>query len=183
MARDTMSDIIARVRALTGAGTAAYTAGDTTYWTDDQIQDVLDAHRRDIVFEQLTVDETRSGGGSVVFKTYRSQHRNIEGGTAAVIEDGLGDNRGTADYTLDGLRGVAVFTADQGGTALYLTGATYDVHGAAAEVLEGWATAVSLDFDFGTDGQDFSRSQKAKALAERAGEQRRKAWARGVRFT
>lgn len=182
MARPGMTDLIGQVRRITGAGTAEYAAADTTWWTDDQLQDVLDAHRRDIVREPLHADQTHAGGGTITWVTYRSRYRNLEAGTAAIIEDGLGDNRGTADYVLDGRRGVATFTADQGGTVLYLTGATYDVHGAAAEVLEAWASALSLDFDFQTDGQRFARQQKAQALAARAGEQRRRAWARVVRF-
>ncbi|WWT39946.1 hypothetical protein [Microcystis phage Mae-JY09] len=182
MARPGMSDLIAQVRRIAGVGTAEYTTAGATWWTDDQIQSVLDAHRRDVVREMLHADESYVGGGSIQWLTYRSRHRNYEGGSALLIEDGLGDNRGTATYAFDALRGVATFSADQGGTALYVTGPVYDVHGAAAEVLESWSTALSLDFQFATDGQSFHREQKAAALAQRAAEQRRRAWARGVRF-
>lgn len=182
MARATMADLIGEVRRIAGAGTAEYTAADQTWWSDDQIQALLDQHRRDIVREPLGMEQTYAGGGSITWTVYRSRHRHIEAGTAAIIEDGLGDNRGTADYTLDGRRGVVTFAADQGGTALYLTGAAYDLHGAAAELLEAWSAALSLDFGFSTDNQRFDRQQKAQALAQRAGEQRRRSWARVLRF-
>lgn len=181
-ARPTMSDLIAQVRRIAGVGTAEYTAADQTWWTDEQIETVLDSHRRDVVREPLRADQTLVGGGSVEWLTYRSRYGHLEGGTAATIEDGLGDNRGTATYSLDAQRGVATFTSDQGGTALYLTASAYDVHGAAAEVLEAWSAAVSDHFDFTTDNQSFHRAQKAQALAARAAEQRRRAWAHGRRF-
>lgn len=183
MARPGMSHLVAEVRRLSGASSTEYTAAGTTWWTDDQIEAVLDRHRRDITSEQLISDRTPVGGGSSSYITFRSRHSDLETGAGAAIRDGLGDLRGTATYTLDGTRGVITFTDDQGGTALYLTTATYDVHGAAAEVLENWSTALSLDFQFATDGQSFHREQKAHALAARAGEQRRRAWARTVRFT
>jgi hypothetical protein len=163
MARATMSDLITRVRALTGAGTAD--------WSDDQVQDVLDRHRLDLVREPLAADEEYAGG-TLTWKTYRSGWGHLEqtnGGTAVfVVADSLGNARGTATWTADYQRGVVTFAADQRGTALYLTGRSYDVHAASAELLEAWASAVALDFDFATDGQSFRRSQKAEALRAQA---------------
>lgn len=180
MATPGMETLVSTVRRLTMAGTAEYTAAGTAWWSDDQIEQVLNFHCRDIVGEQLTPEKTMTGGGSVEWRTYRSRYRNLGG--AITIEDSLGDERGTAEYTVDRTHGVVTFTADQGGTALYLTGRAYDPHGAAAEVLEAWAAAVSLDFGFGTDGQRFDRQQKAEMLAKRAGEQRRRAWAKGLKL-
>lgn len=180
MATAGMELLVAHVRQLAAVGTAEYTTADQAWWTDDQIEGVLARHRRDIVGEQLTPEKTMTGGGSAQWLTYRSRYRNLGG--AITIEDSLGDDRGTATYTLDAAHGVVTFTADQGGTPIYLTGASFDPHGAAAEVLEAWSAAVSLDFGFGTDGQRFDRQQKADMLAKRAGEQRRRAWAKGIRL-
>lgn len=164
MARSGMSDLITRVRSLTNAGTALF--------SDDQVQDVLDRHRTDVVHEPLVPDDGWLDGGAVEWKVFRSrygQYEATEGGTAVfVVTDGAGNARGTSGWTADYQRGVVTFTADQGGTALYLSGRTFDVHAAAAEVLEEWASKVALDFDFGTDGQTFRRSQKAEALREQA---------------
>lgn len=178
MARATMSDLITRVRALTGAGTAD--------WSDDQVQDVLDRHRRDLVREPLTPDEEYAGGGTLVWKTYRSGWGHLEqtsGGSAVfVVADSIGNTRGTATYTPDYQRGVVTFAADQAGTALYLTARSYDVHAASAELLEAWASAVALDFDFGTDGQTFRRSQKAEALRAQARLMRQRTGVRRARM-
>ncbi len=180
MATAGMENLVAHVRRLAAVGTAEYTTADQAWWTDDQIEGVLAGHRRDIVGEQLTPEKTMVGGGSAQWRTYRSRYRNLGG--AITIEDSLGDDRGTATYTVDRAHGVVTFDADQAGTALYLTGASYDPHGAAAEVLEAWAAHESLRFDMTTDGQSFRRSQKADALEKRAGEQRRRAWAKGLRL-
>jgi hypothetical protein len=67
------------------------------------------------------------------------------------------------------------FSADVAGTTLYMTARSFDPFGAAAEVLEGWATSLSRQFDFSTDGQSFSVSQKAEGLREQAREMRKRA--------
>ena len=180
-ARSTMAALITRVRGLVGDP-----AGDTAVFTDAQVQDVLDRHRIDVVHEPLAPDEDWTGSGVTQWKVYRSRWRHFEatdGGSAIfVVEDGIGDNRGTATWTADYQRGMVTFAADQGGTALYLSGRSYDPHGAAAELLEGWAAKVAVDYDFQADGQRFDRSQKAASLREQAGVQRRRARARRVRM-
>jgi hypothetical protein len=49
MSRQGMDDIIGRVRGLIAAGTAEYTLGTAKYWDADQIEQVLDRHRQDLV--------------------------------------------------------------------------------------------------------------------------------------
>ena len=185
MSRSGMADNIARVRSLTYAGTAEYTVGTATYWDDDQVQDVLDRHRYDVVREELIRETTYLGGGSVEYTKLRSRNRCFEGAesgaTVFFIEDGPGTNRSTATYTPDYQTGEFVFDSDVAGTVLYLTGRTYDVHGAAAELLEAWAAREAACYDFTTDGQTFNRSQKAASMRDAAKQLRkqarvRKAW-------
>ena len=52
--RTGMTNLVARVRALTGAGTAEYTAGTVTYWTDDHLQTILDANGGILIDSPLT---------------------------------------------------------------------------------------------------------------------------------
>lgn len=180
-ARATMAALITRVRGLVGDP-----PGLSTVFSDAEVQDVLDRHRMDVVHEPLAPDEDWAGAGAVRWTVYRSRWRHFEatdGGSAVfVVEDGIGDNLGTAAWSADYQRGMVTFAADQGGTALYLTGRSYDPHGAAAELLEEWAAKVAVDFDFQADGQRFDRSQKAESLREQAGVQRRRARARRVRM-
>lgn len=178
-ARAGMADLIDRVRSLTYAGTAEYTLGTVSYFSDGHIQDILDRHRQDLVRHKLLREPSYIGGGSVVYTRHRSAYGQLEqptsGSTVFFIEDSVGDNRGTATYTADYQLGIFDFASDVAGTALYLTARSYDIYGAAGEILEEWASNEARSFDFGTDGQSFSRSQKAQGLREQARAMRKKA--------
>lgn len=163
-----MTWLITQVRTLTAAGTAEYQVGTANYWDDDQVQQVLDRHRVDIFRERLDAQPTYAGAGSVAYTIHYSGFGNLEAGTALFIEDSVGTKRGTATYSVDHQVGRIEFTADQAGTALYLTARSYDPFGAAAEVLESWAANEARCFDFATDGQSFQASQKAKSLRDQA---------------
>lgn len=179
MSRAGMSDNIMRVRALTYAGTAEYTLGTANFWDDNQIEQVLDRHRQDLVRHKLMREPSYIGGGSVVYTRLRSAYGFLEaptsGTTVFFIEDSVGDNRGTSTYTSDLQLGIFDFDADTGGTALYLSARSYDIYGAAAEVLEQWASHEARCFDFSTDGQTFSVNQKVTNMREQAAMLRRRA--------
>lgn len=170
-----MAQLIQTVRGLTYAGTAEYTAGTASFWDNDQIEQVLDRHRIDLIRHKLSAEATYTGGGSVVYTRQRSGYGHLESGTALVIEDSIGDDRGTATYSADYQLGVFEFTTDQAGTALYLTARSYDIYAAAGELLDAWASAEARAFDFSTDGQSFSRSQKAAGLRAQASAMRKRA--------
>ena len=174
MARNTMGTVLADLRNLINDP-----AGTAQVWTDDQLQYHLDRHRLDVYQAPLAPVPTAIGGGSVAYYEYRSAYRDYEataGGTAVLfIENGVGTNVGTASYSFDTQNGIVTFTADTTGTAYYLTGRSFDLYGAAADVCEAWAQKVALEFDFSTDGQSFSRSQKAAMLSAQAERFRRKA--------
>lgn len=147
-----MASLITELRNL-----AAEPAGDaTSYWTDDHLQTVLDRHRLDVHQEQLIMVDRWIGGGSIGYYEYRSQYGNYEatdGGTAVFyLEDSTGADLGTALYTPDYTRGVVTFAANTGGTVYYLTGRSYDLYGAAADVWRSKAAqVVSSAFSWSTD--------------------------------
>ena len=158
-ARTGMTDLIASLRGMTNAGTADYTIGSTAYWSDDQLQDKLDAHRLDFYSEELPCI-TAIEGGLVVYKTFRSPYRNLESGTVNfLLVDFQGTPAGTADYTADYFAGVVTFTADQAAKQWWLTGRSYDVYAAAADI---WrmkaAHASETSFDFSTDNHSIKGS-------------------------
>lgn len=163
MARNGMSNLISQVRQLTGAGTADFSIDATTYFSDNHIQDVLDRNKIDVVESPLTYDITTDTGGTARYLTARSAYgyfETLDSGTAYFnLKQSDGSLVGTANYTVDYTRGVITFTADQGGTAYYLTGYSYDPHAAAAEI---WGFRLSnfVDwYDFSADNQSLSRSQ------------------------
>jgi hypothetical protein len=174
MARATMNDLISRLRGLTQAGTADYTIAGVTYHSDDHLQEALDANRLDIYREYLSYVREYVGGGTVEYKVYAGKWGNFEktdGGSAIFfVADSLGDAIGTADYSVDYQRGVITFDADQGGSARYLTGRSYDLYGAAADVWRMKAAHYSITaFDFSTDNHSVKRSQLKTQAQEMSG--------------
>ena len=131
-------------------------------FTDSELQDVLDGHRVNIHREQLEIERTLLTSDDYEYRIYHSRHENlerVESGTAVFkLEDSAGAQRGTATYSADYLAGIITMTADQEGTALYLTARSYDLNGAASEVWERKAGSVADRYSFSAGGQSLSRS-------------------------
>lgn len=181
-ARTGMTSLVRQVREMTFSGTADYTSGTANFWDDDHVQEILDRHRMEVYQELLVPFPDRPGGGSIWYRQYRSRFKHFEqySGTADpavfTIEDTTGADAGTALWTADYERGIVTFAANTGGTAYLLTGRCYDLFGAAGELLKATARMEALSFDFTTDGQQFNRNQKYKALLEMADEMLKQAW-------
>ena len=163
-ARTGLSDLILELRGMVEAGTADYAVGTISYWSDDHLQNVLDLYRTDVIFEQLGMYPTVTTGGSSLYKDYRSSYGFLEatsGGTAILyLQDGIGSVIGSTNYTPDYRRGQFQFSADQGGTAYYLTGRSYDLNAAAADVWRKKAAHYApTSFNFSTDNHSVSKSQ------------------------
>lgn len=159
-----MASLITTVRDLTASGTADYTVGSTTYWTDDQIEDVLDTMRMDVIEERVEpVASEIDSGGTARYYNYQSAYTYYEttdAGTAIfTIRDSGGTVLGTATYTPDYNRGNIVFSTDTTGSARWINGRSYDVHAAAAEIWTRKAGHVADRFDFTADGASFKASQ------------------------
>ena len=157
MSRTGMSDYISDLRAMCNAGTADYTIAGVAYWTDDQVQTVLDRHRLDITEEMLTaIPDTAPG--DVVLKRYYSAYHNLESGTAVFsIIDSAGNVQGTANYTADYRNGRFVWSADTEGALYYMTGRSYDVNSAAADIWRQKAGHFSTAVNFSTDNMRVDR--------------------------
>ena len=172
-ARVGMSDLVTELRGMTEAGAGDYTIAGTPYWSDLQIQNVLDTNRTDVVFEQLQPLPTYgTTNGTLIYKTYKSGNGYYEattGGTEIFyVQDGTGAIAGTSLWTADYRRGQITFSADTSGTTYYLTGRSYDLEAAAAEVWRRKASHYANSFDFSTDNHSISRSQVYKHCLEMA---------------
>lgn len=164
MARSGMAALIEELRGLTEAGTAEYTLGTTSYWSDNSLQDVMDLHRMDLRFAPLHSYPEQGLGGTLQWFEYRSPYGYFEattGGTAILwLQDSTGATIGTALWSADYRRGVFTFGSNAGGTAIYLTGRSYDLNAAAAEVWRKKASHYAPSaFDFSTDNHRVDRSQ------------------------
>lgn len=173
MARSTMVDLIETLRGMTQAGQADYTVAGVSYWSDDQLQAVLDRHRLDVHHELLRSVESWQGGGSVAYYDYYSEHGSFEhtgGGTALfIVEDSTGTNAGTALWTADYSRGQVTFSADTKGIRYYLSGRSYDLNGAAADVWRQKASQVALTgYSWSTDNMRVDKSSVQAAYFAQA---------------
>jgi len=157
-----MADLIAELRGLTDAGYDDFKVAGVPYWSDKHLQDHLDRYRFDFLEENLyPVQQYRNG--TTYYNEYRSQYVNLEGvasGTGVFKLDNTGGTNmpGTmwsADYT----RGVVTFTNDTAGSSMILTGRSYDLNAAAADVWRRKAAYAAKMYQFSSDGQSFNRQQ------------------------
>lgn len=153
-ARTGQANLITRLRGMTQAGTAEYTIGATTWWTDDQLADVLALYATHYNRASL-IPQPEYAGGTARYHDYYAPRGELEEAASGTIywsvEDSNGDEAGTANYSVDYVAGLVRFSADQGGTAYYLRGRAYNLSAAAAHIWRekaGWrAQYVTFDAD------------------------------------
>jgi hypothetical protein len=184
-ARSGMADIISQVRQLSATGTADYTVGTATYWSDDALQTILDRVRVEIWHEPIPYVEQYTSSGSVTYTEYRIPWTWLEqtsGGTSIFyLQDATYAVLGTANYTADYQYGRVSFAANQHGSVRYLTGRSYDVYEAAARVWEQKAGHVAMKYDFTADGASFKASQERTSYLEMARQMRSQSSNGGLR--
>lgn len=161
--RATMAELISRMRTLIGDP-----AGASQVFDDQTIQDYLDRRQTVVRYAPLRAEGSPRSDGIVDYLDYYADLGDWE------ADETLCD----ASYvqlvpaSADRITGHWAFDTSQLPPVL-IVGKTYDVYGAAADLLEAWAAKEKLGFDFDTDGQSFKRSQKAAALLALAREYRR----------
>lgn len=172
MSRATLAQLRDVLRGYVQAGTADYTLGTVNYWDNDQLDIVLDRYRTEYKHEQLYARPVVGSGGTSLWYEYEAEVTNIEqtsGGTAIFyIQDGTGATVGTANYSVDYLRGVIEFSADQGGSAYYWTGRNYDLNAAAADIWRKKAGYYHTAFNFSTDNHKIDREAIYKHCVQMA---------------
>ena len=151
--RDTMADLITRVRGLVGDPVIAGTPPTSTF-TDQQVQDALDQHRTEVRYAPLRPLISIAASGTVTWPSWFAPRGNWE--DDPILTD--------ASYTpltpsvVDNATGRWTFAASQ--PWVLITGFCYDPYGAAVDLLYLTLQSVAAQFDFATDGQSFSRSQQ-----------------------
>lgn len=172
-ARAGMADVITTLRGLCEAGTADYALAGATYWSDDQLQDILDDHRTDKAERMTAV--ARYASGAEAFNDYYFKSKPVEqassGSAVFHVFDSQGSVAGTADYTVNYRAGHVEFGTDQGEVVWNARVRYFDINGAAAEVWRGKAAHYQASgFDVETDNHNIKRSQlvdRALKMVER----------------
>jgi tRNA splicing ligase len=85
MARAGMSDLIAELRGMTDAGTADYTVGTVSYWSDDHLQTELDYHRNEFKHILIESNPTVIAANALEYKEFILSYQNIESGTVFYV--------------------------------------------------------------------------------------------------
>lgn len=164
MARSGMADLISQLRGRVNATHDDYMIGTAKFWDADQTQAVLDMYRTDINRMLVSPVASYNSGGTVQYQDYPSGVEHLEqttGGTSIFyLEAGDNTKIGTANYSVDYNRGYITFTADQKGSAYYLTGRSYDLNASAAYIWRMKAARFAESFDYATDNMRVSLSQK-----------------------
>jgi hypothetical protein len=172
--RTSVDYIIAEVRRLTGAGTAEFTVDAQSYFSDEQIERILDSRRarlsrHEVVFEP----ELSEGGGTSVYKNARIGYAWVEDNSSTAdfkLTDSKGSIIGTANYTLSAEDGFITFSADQQGSSRYVTTWVHNPYSAAVDILTSWNSELARQPDFATDNMRVWRSQKQKAIKDQIDE-------------
>lgn len=158
MPRPTMATLISKVRKLVNDP-----ASPGQVFTDDEIQDALDHNAKSMTQRPMSNLPTKAVGGAVEYKNYQSSSM-WEGGAAVTLQDSAYATIAAADYTEDAILGIWVL--DNSTTPpVYITGRTYDLYGAAAEVLGEWLAKLKLEYSFSSDGTSVARH--ASQLSEK----------------
>ncbi len=195
--RASMADLLTRLRRLIGDS-----AGVSQVWDDQSLQDYLDARRKLIRYLPLVPEVSINPGGTVEYCSFRAPAPEDTdaiawlGATAwpvtswplvgpAEAVPGLGDWESDAalyanDYSAlvptvsDLIQGRWTFATSQI-PPVFVSGQTYDLYAAAADVLEGWAAQVKLAYGFTSAGQTFNRQQQHQMLLALAEKYRQRA--------
>ena len=157
-----MLDMIAELRSMTDAGYDDFRVAGVPYWSDKHLQDKLDRYRVDFIEEDLyAVQQSRLG--TSYYLDYRSQYGNLEtvasGTSIFKLDNAAGTNIGTSQWSADYQRGVITFGSDTQGSSMLLTGRSYDLNAAAADVWRSKAANAAKMYGFSAGGQSFQRQQ------------------------
>ena len=170
--RPTMAALVLRVRDL-----IADPAGTDQAFTDDQIQEKLDAHRTRVRYATLEPLPTPLPSGSVAYLDYRTPNKigDWEGGTAIAFVDSAMNTLTPATPTETNYQtGEWAFPAGSNGLGqippVYITGYTYDIYFTASELLTQWAAQAKEDVNTSQQGVSIQRGAKKEAILSLAHE-------------
>jgi hypothetical protein len=163
--RETMADLIERLRTL-----IADKSGADQVFSDEDLQDFLDAHRVEHFYIPLTAVPTVAAGGGVTTTRFTSgalhdweEDAELFGPDFERIEPAVSDWR----------RGIWTFEEDQP-EPVRISGRTYDLFGSGADALECWAAKIKVESDLKTGDFAFARLPRVQAILSLAETLRRR---------
>lgn len=170
-ARSGMTTLIQEARRLANVGTADYTAGTVTYFSDDHLQDFLDRYRTQ--HRQLDLNaqpEYIDGAYTYLDYPLPLAAEWVEQGTASGSGWAVRDSAGSAapSYTVNYAARVITFAADTENLTYYLDVRTFDLNQAVADIWETKAGFAYDAVDWASDNHDIKAEQEYKHCLEMA---------------
>jgi hypothetical protein len=162
MARTGMANLILQIRRRCNVATDSYTLGGTAYFSDDQIEEILDRHRESVRQYPLDVDPVYVDGAhqylDYSFGSIRGEIEQSATGSGFAIRTS-GGVAVTTGFSVNYQAKVVSFTADQANAAYYLDCRAYDANLATADV---WGMIASFErqaVDWSSDNHSIKSSQ------------------------
>jgi len=159
--------IINELRALCEAGTADYMIAGSAYWTDEQLQNILDDYRIDFKFAELACNEDYQNGDTVYTDYYLPAGWLEADSSINYIRDGSGGSV-SESYTADYRTGKFIFNSDQNGKSYYMSGRAYNLQKSAADIWRKKAAHYAMLYNFSTDGHNLQREVLMKHCLDMA---------------
>lgn len=176
MARAGMANLILELRRRTLAGTADTTIGATTYWSDDQLQAVLDTYRQNYRQITLSAIPKRVGSGYQYLEYPIVGLENFEENQADSGWQLLDSAGGTApSYTVNYNAAMITFASDTANLNYWLDCRVYDLNQAAADVWESKASFVASNTTWSSDNHKVEAGEEYKHCMAMAAKWRSKA--------
>ncbi len=174
-----MATLITELRGMTGVGTADTTIAGTTWYTDDQLEDILDRHR-ETCYDVRMIAQPVTIAGTALYKDYvipGNGHWFEEDAADSVwqVKTSTGGTASIPTHTVNYQDGRVTFTADQGGTVYLVDYRHYNLNLAAADVWEQRATNVAHEIDWSSDNHRIMSGKKKEHFMSMAQEYRAKA--------
>lgn len=138
---------------------------DSPEFNDSEIADALNKRSTEARYYPLTERQSIAPGGAVTWLTFDAP---VGDWASDVVLTDSSYNVLTP-ITSDLVMGRWTF-ATQPHLPVFILGITYDLYGAAGDLLLQWATRESCAFDVSADGLTLARSQKAEMRRQRATE-------------
>jgi hypothetical protein len=170
--RDSMAALISRVRLLINDP-----AGSSPQFSDQEIQDVLDASRADVK-NQVMIPKATFSGSTIQYLDYYTKLGDWE--DDVVLKQYLVTL--VTPSAAEPIAGHWQF-AETTLPPICISGKTYDLYRAAADLLERLSARWAMSYSMTVDGQSLQRAQVMPALQALANQYRRQQRARTISFT
>jgi hypothetical protein len=162
-ARSGMADIIAELRSLTETSANDYAIGNAIFWSDKQLQDILDRNAFELENEMMQLIPTRKTGGYSYTEYYIGRkwiEQDASGTSLFKVRDATGAIISTSLYTVDYNVGEVSFNADQVVAVNYFVDCySYDIMTSAADIWRKKMVHYASAYNFSTDNHSVTTTR------------------------